>query len=107
VVAKGDEGARELQILQLLNSEPAKSDPDNATVPVVDFLRYDDWHFVVMPFCDGCDEVPLRNVGECLDFAAQVLQVSLFSPITSWVVLYPRFIGSIIPASKSYCTPSE
>ena len=88
VVAKGDEGARELQILQILNSEPAKSDPNNATVPVVEFLCYGDWKFVVMPFCDGCDEVPLRNVKECLEFATQVLQVCKFVSHEEFSYLY-------------------
>jgi serine/threonine protein kinase len=76
-VAKGNEGLRELKILQLLNSEPLKSEPDNATVPVLEFLDYGDWHFVVMPFYDGSDERPFLNAVECLEFTEQVLSVSL------------------------------
>ena len=56
VVAKGNEGLRELKILELLNNEPLKSDPGNATVHVVEFLHYHDWHFIVMPLCDCSDE---------------------------------------------------
>jgi hypothetical protein len=77
VVAKGHEGLRELKILELLNVEPLKSDPANATAPIVEFLHYHDWHFVVMPFCDGSDEKPFLNAMECLEFADQVLSVSL------------------------------
>jgi hypothetical protein len=77
VVAKGHEGLGELKILQLLNAEPLKSNPANATVPIVEFLCYDDWHFVVMPFCDGSDEIPFLNAMECLEFTEQVLLVSL------------------------------
>jgi len=77
VVSKGHEGLRELKILELLNAEPLKSDPASATVPIVEFLQYDDWHFVVMPFCDGSDEKPFSNAMECLEFAEQVLSVSL------------------------------
>lgn len=76
VVAKGDEGRRELEILQLLNSEPLISDSGSFTVPVLEFLEHFDWTFAVMPFCDHCD-VPFLNASECLDFAEQVLTVSL------------------------------
>lgn len=81
VVAKGHEGLRELKILELLNVEPLKSDPSNATVPIVELLHYHDWHFVVMPFCDGSDEKPFLNAMECLEFAEQVLLVSLSTHI--------------------------
>ena len=78
VVSKGDEGRRELEILQLLNSEPLRSDPANATVRVLEFLEFHDWHFVVMPLCDQCDELPFLNMSEGFEFADQVLAVSRF-----------------------------
>ena len=62
--------------MELLNVEPLKSDPANATVQVVEFLHYHDWYFVVMPFCDGSDERPFFNTREYLEFAGQVLLVS-------------------------------
>jgi serine/threonine protein kinase len=76
VVAKGDEGLSELEILQLLNSEPLKSDPANSTVPVLEFLSFHDWQFVVMPFYDGCDASDFLRASECLDFMEQLLTVS-------------------------------
>ena len=76
VVAKGDEGLNELEILHLLNSEPLKSDPTNSTVPVLEFLSFHDWQFAVMPFYDGCDASPFLSASECLDFMEQILSVS-------------------------------
>jgi hypothetical protein len=75
-VSKGSEGESELQILRYLNSEPVRSDPANSTVPVIEFLQFQDWNFVVMPFCDGCDELPFRDASECFDFAEQALAAS-------------------------------
>jgi hypothetical protein len=42
----------------------------------LEFIEYEDWYFVVMPFCNGCHEVPFRNAAEVLDFAEQFLAVS-------------------------------
>ena len=61
-VSKGHEGLRELKILELLNAEPLKSDPASATVSTVEFLQYDDWHFVIIPFYGGFDEKSFSNV---------------------------------------------
>jgi hypothetical protein len=77
VIAKGEDGNDELQILQFLNSEPLRSDPANATVPVLEFLTYDGWKFAVMPHWGSCDYPPMKNVAECLEFADQILSVSL------------------------------
>lgn len=71
------EGTIEYQILRLLNSPSMRSDPRNATVPVLKFLEFYDWKFVVMPFYDGCDEYVFLTAYECLDFACQVLEVSI------------------------------
>ena len=110
VVAKGDEGRRELEILQLLNSEPLRSDPANATVRVLEFLEFHDWHFVVMPLCDQCDELPFLNVSEGFDFADQILAVSgsLSGPfmLTNYWLNYSK-IGSRISARKSHSTPGK
>ena len=76
LVRKGDQGRSEYKILQLLNSAPLRDHPGNATVTVFEFIKCNDWHFAVMPFCDGCDEVPFHNAAETLDFVEQVLSVS-------------------------------
>jgi len=78
VVAKGDEGLNELEILHLLNSEPLRSDPANSTVPVLEFLTFRDWQFAVMPFYDACNASPFLRASECLDFAEQVLSTLAF-----------------------------
>ncbi|KAF9238240.1 hypothetical protein BU15DRAFT_62651 [Melanogaster broomeanus] len=68
IVRKGDEGLHEYNILRLLNSEPLRSHPGNATVAIVEFIEYKDWHFAIMPLYD--------DVYEGLDFAEQVLSYS-------------------------------
>ncbi|KAF8189339.1 kinase-like domain-containing protein [Pholiota molesta] len=72
------EGSIELQILRLLNSPSLRSDPRNATVPVLEFLEFDDWRFVVMPFYKESDRYPLLSAQECLDFACQVAEALTF-----------------------------
>ncbi|GBE83932.1 hypothetical protein SCP_0509910 [Sparassis crispa] len=74
LISKGKEGENERQILQMLNSEPLQCDPANSTVPVIEFLEYQEYCFAVMPYCDGCDERPFLHASECLDFAEQVLE---------------------------------
>ncbi|KAF8968818.1 hypothetical protein BDZ97DRAFT_1902828 [Flammula alnicola] len=68
------DGSTELQILRLLNSPSMRSDPRNATVPVIEFLEFHDWKFVVMPFLEGCDAYDLLTSHECLDFGCQILE---------------------------------
>lgn len=75
VVRREEEGLDEYNILRLLNSDPLRFDVRNRSVTVLEFLEYDKWHFAVMPFCDGCDEIPFRSADEGLDFAEQVLTV--------------------------------
>lgn len=77
VVSKGQEGLRELNILRLLNTEPLVSDPHNATIPVIEFLTLEDWHFAVMPFHSMCDEVRFTTPEEVFEFAGQLFEVSL------------------------------
>ncbi|KAF9481627.1 hypothetical protein BDN70DRAFT_854812 [Pholiota conissans] len=68
----------ELQILRFLNSSPMRSDPRNATVPVLEFLEFHGWIFVVMPAHEGCDEYYFLTSRECLDFACQILEALSF-----------------------------
>ncbi|KAF8159438.1 hypothetical protein B0H34DRAFT_673812 [Crassisporium funariophilum] len=75
VISKGNEGSSERKILQLLNSEPLRSDLANATVQVIEFLEYQDFCFAVMPFCDGSDERPFLTAFECLDFAERISEI--------------------------------
>ncbi|KAJ3485370.1 hypothetical protein NLJ89_g11903 [Agrocybe chaxingu] len=43
--------SEEYQILCLLNKELAREDQRNATLPVLEFIDYEDWKFAVMPMC--------------------------------------------------------
>ncbi|KAF9481614.1 hypothetical protein BDN70DRAFT_830721 [Pholiota conissans] len=71
-------GSVELQILRALNSPSMRLDPRNATVPVLEFLDFHGWIFVVMPAYDGCDDYCFQTSRECLDFACQVLEALSF-----------------------------
>ena len=70
VIAKANEGLSELEILHHLNLEPLRSDPNDSTVSVLEFLGFHDWQFAVMPFYDDChsDSSPFLSESECLDF---------------------------------------
>jgi hypothetical protein len=81
-VRKYDEGRSESENLHLLNSAPLRDHPDNLTITVVEFIECNDLNFAVMPFCNGCDDVPFRNAAEALDFVEQVVAVS--NQITSY-----------------------
>ncbi|GBE83928.1 hypothetical protein SCP_0509870 [Sparassis crispa] len=78
VISKGTEGANERRTLELLNSEPLRSDPANTTVPVLDFLEYEDYCFAVMPCCGSSSSYPFLYASECLDFAEQLLEALCF-----------------------------
>ncbi|KAF9000807.1 kinase-like protein [Hymenopellis radicata] len=68
------EGSQEYNILRMLNSEPLRSDPRNSTVLVVDFLEFEDWRFVVMPYYSACDVMPFVTPYETLDFAEHIIR---------------------------------
>ncbi|CAA7266294.1 unnamed protein product [Cyclocybe aegerita] len=68
----------EYQILCLLNTEFMRADTRNATVPVLEFIDYEDWEFAVMPMCCGASMYPLLTSVECLDLASQVLHALAF-----------------------------
>lgn len=95
VISKGDENIHELQILQLLNSEQLKSDPLNATVPVIEFVNFLDWTFAVMPFCDESFEPVMRNADESLELAEQILRV-----------MPPPFLSSIVSERFTFPGPN-
>ncbi|KII89447.1 hypothetical protein PLICRDRAFT_53874 [Plicaturopsis crispa FD-325 SS-3] len=74
VVSCGEEGSNELDILKFLSREPFKSDPDNHTVPVLEFIKYESYTFVVLPRWGKCDEPIAQSVAEVFDFCIQVAQ---------------------------------
>ncbi|KAI0057596.1 kinase-like protein [Artomyces pyxidatus] len=78
VVSKGQEGSGELEILKFLNTPDMRLDAANATVPVLEFISIGEWTFVVMPFCDGCENMPMVNAHEVLEFMEQLLSTLSF-----------------------------
>ena len=107
LVWKGDQGRTKYEILRLLNSAPLHDHPRNSTVPVSEFIECEDCYFVVMLFCDGCDEIPFRNAAEVLDFAEQVLSVDSclfwFMEIFTTIYEYRDYVSCTIiawPRSK-------
>ena len=77
VIRKGDEGRNEHEILLLLNSQPLRSESANMTIPILDFLQYEDWCFAVMPFCELCIFRVFGKASEVLEFAEQTMSVRL------------------------------
>ncbi|OBZ65850.1 hypothetical protein A0H81_14090 [Grifola frondosa] len=100
LVPKGSEGLREFEILRLLSSEPLRSDPANATVPALEFIEYDDCRFVVMPYCDGCDDDPFLNQSEYLDFAEQLLTVRRSIFLFYTLTTTPHCVLSFLHANR-------
>lgn len=47
------------------------------TIPILDFLQYEDWYFAVMPFCGVCMFVAFGKASEVLELAEQAMSVSL------------------------------
>ena len=83
---------------------PLCDHPRNSTVPVLEFIEYEDWYFVMVPFCDGCYEVPFHNAAEVLDFTEQVLSVG--SRLLWFSKICMRFMntGTMFLAWSLYCT---
>ncbi|KAF9481612.1 kinase-like protein [Pholiota conissans] len=72
------EGSIELQIFRLLNSPSIRTNPRNATIPVLEFLEFHGWTFIVMPAYESCDAYYFLSSRECLDFACQVSEALSF-----------------------------
>jgi hypothetical protein len=100
VVAKGQEGIQEFEINRLLNAEPLRSRPENHNIPVLDFLSYEDWKFIVMPPGMGAG-MPMNNASEFFEFADQLLTVGFVTlDFTGTNSLTPS-LGIDIPSPKS------
>lgn len=100
LLSKGNDGQRELFLVQLLSSMPLRSNPDNAVMPRIEMLQLEDLHFVVMPHCDSSSGYPFLNAREFFEFSIQILNVGDFSKIT---VLFANLTpGHIIFASTPH-----
>lgn len=47
----------ELEILKFLNTEGARSNPHNHTIPILEFLEYDRYTFAIMPRYASCSPI--------------------------------------------------
>lgn len=65
----------ELKVLEFLNTEEAREDPWNHSVPVLDVVDHDGEALVMMLKLRPFSSPPFQNVAECLDFARQLLEV--------------------------------
>ncbi|KAH9478695.1 hypothetical protein JR316_0009153 [Psilocybe cubensis] len=70
--------SQELRALQRLNSKDLRSDPLNHTIPVLDFLTFDNLVFVVMPRWNGAFEPEFEVVEELLEMTKVCLEAFVF-----------------------------
>ncbi|KAF7763439.1 hypothetical protein Agabi119p4_7976 [Agaricus bisporus var. burnettii] len=81
VVIKAISGAvpnNELKALQLLHSEPLCNDPRNRTIPVIEFIEYNQQTFVVMPRWCVAIECDFVTVGEIIGYARAIFEAVAF-----------------------------
>ncbi|KAF9478085.1 hypothetical protein BDN70DRAFT_68212 [Pholiota conissans] len=64
----------ELEILQLLNSEKMRKDPRNHTIPVIEFVQFQQYTFVIMPRWYGGLWLDFGTVDELMWFAQSMLE---------------------------------
>jgi hypothetical protein len=103
VISYKDEGIGEVEILKYLSSEPLKSDIDNPIVPILEFLHYNDWTFVVQPRWSECVEPESFNVGQGVELCVQVDQGEpFFLPV--YCASADSFKGNCISSSSSCCS---
>lgn len=82
-VSYGDPASNELRILQYLNSDALRADKTNATVPVMEFVKHFEWTFAVTPRWTDSTSPEFANIGEVLDWAVQLINVSGWSDFHS------------------------
>ncbi|KAF6753298.1 other/AgaK1 protein kinase [Ephemerocybe angulata] len=75
----GPTSSDELKIFQRLNSTKARADPRNHTLPVLEYLTFDGFVFVVMPrwgdsFTCDVDQLPFSAVSEIFDLAETLFE---------------------------------
>ncbi|KAF7763836.1 hypothetical protein Agabi119p4_8373 [Agaricus bisporus var. burnettii] len=60
---------KELKALQLLHSEPLSTDPQNHTIPVIEYIEFNRQTFVVMPRWSSIVSSDFSTVGEIIRYA--------------------------------------
>lgn len=75
-----DSGSQELEIATFFSQPHLRADPRNHCVPVIETFPDDsleDVSYLVMPFLRSMDDPSFELVGDILDFADQVIEVSV------------------------------
>lgn len=83
----GDTKTNELRILEFLNSDMLRADETNATVPVIEFIEHSGWTFAVTPRWSESTDPEFVDVGEVLDWALQLISVSLSSKFLQFLMM--------------------
>ncbi|KAF7763835.1 hypothetical protein Agabi119p4_8372 [Agaricus bisporus var. burnettii] len=81
VIIKAISGAvptNELRALQLLHSEPLCNDPRNHTIPVIEYIEFNQQTFVVMPRWSDVVLCDFSTVGEIIRYARTFLEALAF-----------------------------
>ncbi|KAG6829196.1 hypothetical protein H0H92_005397 [Tricholoma furcatifolium] len=76
LVSGRDEPTDELLILQKLNTATARADPRNHTIPVIEFITFDDLVFVVMPRWPPAFIHDFGTTIELMQMTEHILEVS-------------------------------
>lgn len=78
VALKIPQSAQEIKTLSYLNSPDRMQNPQNHTVPLLDYIgnkSEGEQDYIVMPLLRPFDNPPFEVVGEVLDFIGQTLEV--------------------------------
>ncbi|KAJ7736033.1 hypothetical protein DFH07DRAFT_986974 [Mycena maculata] len=106
---------REAEIIQLLNSEPLVSHPDNACIPLYEILNIpndDEHHILVMLFLHELESPPFETLGEVMEFCRQALYGLRFfhchniahgDPHSGNIMLDPTTIGRARAFTQTQC----
>ncbi|XP_006463120.1 hypothetical protein AGABI2DRAFT_74226 [Agaricus bisporus var. bisporus H97] len=81
VIIKAISGAvptNELRALQLLHSEPLCNDPRNHTIPVIEYIEFNQQTFVVMPRWSSIVSSDFSTVGEIIRYARIFFEALVF-----------------------------
>jgi len=74
VICNVDKPTNELKVLQYLNKEGIRSDPRNRTIPVLEFITFNNLVFAIMPRWDRAFLADFGTVAEVMNCAEQFLE---------------------------------
>lgn len=83
----GDDGQKELRIVQYLSSPTLQSDRRNHAMPYLDSFPIPDISegtFLVSPLYVEWDKIPLETINQAIDFVNQLLEASKHTDHVSW-----------------------